>query len=408
MTALLSFRPRSVVLHFKYNACHSHQQNTPSSNMSTDLVRTSASIDDPEQSSMDSTVLPRRPDSEDDEDLPIAFHLTLHHHNRPISIPFLSPTSTLQDLSDAVAEDLHVPARHQKFLITPKTGLLKYPFPPHEAERAIKPWADAGKKIVLLGATTAEVEDIATDMTDRQARMDRRRAALREGRKVHAARSRDVDRVRDEARYTFHSLAPLQGLPHPEKSLRFLERLRDDAGIRRSMRTHGFAVGLLTEMDPAEHTTHESRTLGLNRNRGEVIELRLRTDAYDGYRDYRVIRNTLCHELAHNVWGPHDRNFWDLCHEIEKEVERNDWRSGGHSVGREEFYNPADEGVGDEEADGGGWEGGEYVLGGRQSGDGAATLSRREIMARAAEDRAKKLENAKRESEGRPSSPSNH
>ena len=61
-------------------------------------------------------------------------------------------------------------------------------------------------------------------------------------------------------------------------------------------------------MNPAEHTTQESRTLGLNRNRGEVIELRLRTDAYDGYRDYKVIRKTLCHELAHNVHGEHDNN----------------------------------------------------------------------------------------------------
>ncbi len=64
-------------------------------------------------------------------------------------------------------------------------------------------------------------------------------------------------------------------------------------------------------MDPAEHTTSESRTLGLNRNKGEVIELRLRTDAYDGYRDYRTIRKTLCHELAHGVFSEHDRDVWD-------------------------------------------------------------------------------------------------
>lgn len=50
-------------------------------------------------------------------------------------------------------------------------------------------------------------------------------------------------------------------------------------------------------MDPLSNTqsSHEgtTRLLGLNRNRGEVIELRLRTDAYDGYRDYKTIRNTL-------------------------------------------------------------------------------------------------------------------
>lgn len=121
---------------------------------------------------------------------------------------------------------------------------------------------------------------------------------------------------------------------------------------------------MLTEINPAQHTTHESRTLGLNRNRGEVIELRLRTDAYDGYRDYKTIRKTLCHELAHNVHGPHNRDFWELCKEIEQEVERGDWTSGGRSVGKEEFFNPGDGGVGDEHVDRGGWEGGEYVLGG--------------------------------------------
>ena len=162
------------------------------------------------------------------------------------------------------------------------------------------------------------------------------------------------------------------------------------------MGKHKFSVGVLTEMNPADHTTHESRTLGLNRNRGEVIELRLRTDAYDGYRDYKVIRKTLCHELAHNVWGEHDRNFWDLTKQIEKEVDANDWRAGGHSVGNEEFYNPNDDGFQNGHVDGGGWSGGEFVLGSSSTAKAAglcapdAGLSRREAMARAAEERMKK------------------
>lgn len=144
------------------------------------------------------------------------------------------------------------------------------------------------------------------------------------------------------------------------------------------------------------HTTHESRTLGLNRNRGEVIELRLRTDAYDGYRDYKTIRKTLCHELAHNVFGPHDRDFWNLCNQIEKEVERDDWRSGGRSVGNEVYYEPGEE----EFMDHGGWIGGEFVLGGGSGGEQtvsssggevpAGGLSRRDILARAAEERMKR------------------
>ena len=126
-----------------------------------------------------------------------------------------------------------------------------------------------------------------------------------------------------------------------------------------------------------------------------MIELRLRTDAGDGYRDYKTIRNTLCHELAHNVWGEHDRNFWDLYRKIQREVERDDWQSGGRSLGGERYYQPEAkrETDGDmmEVVDHGGWSGGEYIL--AASGDATnrhAGLSRRQILAQAAEERMRK------------------
>lgn len=335
-------------------------------------------------------------ESEKITELVPVFELAVQLHNKPVAIPIYHDDATILDLSDTIAEDLHIPPSNQKFLITPKVGLVKPPFKdPNLLVRTLQ-----DKKIVLMGATASEVQEMESDIAERKARIGRRRAALHAGRKVKANTQRDWKKVQDEAQYTFHTLRPLPYLPNPEKSLRFLKRLRDDAGIKASMRKHGFSVGLLTEMNPAEHTSHESRTLGLNRNRGEVIELRLRTDAYDGYRDYKVIRKTLCHELAHNVFGPHDQHFWKLCKEIEAEVDKNDWRRGGHSVGGEEFYNPNDEGI-DEEADGGGWEGGEYVLGVAPAGSSVSvaapgdTLSRREIMARAAEERLRKQKEAK-------------
>lgn len=132
------------------------------------------------------------------------------------------------------------------------------------------------------------------------------------------------------------------------------------------------------------------RTLGLNRNKGEVIELRLRTDAYDGYRDYRTIRKTLCHELAHCVHGDHDAEFWALTRLIEREVEDGDYWGKGKKLTEEEFYNPADweEMREVEEMDHGGWTGGEFVLGGLRDRGAERGLSRREILAKAAEERA--------------------
>lgn len=323
-------------------------------------------------------------------------HLTFTHHGTPHTLPF-SPDATIIDLSSKIHADLAIPPENQKFMITPKLGILKPPF----SDPSLPLSTLLTKKIVLLAPLPTELSALSTASS--AARASPRFSALKA---ATPARHRDWRKTQDESTYTFHSILPLSYLPNPARSQRFLERLAADAGIKASMRKHKFSVGVLTEMNPAEHTTHESRTLGLNRNRGEVIELRLRTDAFDGYRDYKVIRNTLCHELAHNVFGEHDRDFWDLTKEIEKEVERGDWRSGGRALTDEEFYNPDDRGVGGDHVDGGGWTGGEFVLGGsagKSNGAGGVPvqgLSRREAMAKAAEDRIKKQRDAEKDGDG--------
>ncbi|KAL1602437.1 hypothetical protein SLS60_005853 [Paraconiothyrium brasiliense] len=329
--------------------------------------------------------------------------LTLTHHGEPITLTF-AQDATIVDLSERVTSELSIPPSNQKFLISPKFGLLKPPF----KDPTLPLSALQGKKINLMGSTTAEITSLNDSIS--KAAAPRRPGPLKA---ALPARNRDWKKVQEEAQYTFHTLRPLPYLPNPDRSLRFLERLRDDAGIKAAMRTHKFSVPLLTEMDPAMHTTHESRTLGLNRNQGEVIELRLRTDAYDGYRDYKTIRKTLCHELAHNVWGPHDRNFWELCKQIEREVERDDWTRGGHSVGSQEYA----EGPGEEVYDHGGWTGGEFVLGSNGGGGEtvvssaggtvqAGSLSRREILAKAAEERVKRARQAEESSRGSGEAPS--
>ncbi|KAG8624030.1 hypothetical protein KVT40_009006 [Elsinoe batatas] len=320
-------------------------------------------------------------DSPQAEDL---ISLTIHYHKEPIALS-LPSASTIDDLSALITADFDIPPTSQKLLISPKPGLLRPPFKDPNLLLSTL----TTQKITLLGTSTSSVEALNTTLSTIRSRAQARASALREARKVQPTKYRDPRQAQDEARYTFHSIRPLPYLPYPEKSQRYLERLANDPGIKASMRKHKFSVGLLTEMNPAEHTTHESKTLGLNRNAGEVIELRLRTDDYDGYRDYKVIRKTLCHELAHNVHGPHDRKFWDLFHVIEREVNRGDWTRGGKSVGEEEFSRPGDE-LGEDEIDGGGWEGGSYVLG---KGEGTAQggLSRREILAKAAEERMKRL-----------------
>ncbi|KAK3321395.1 WLM-domain-containing protein [Cercophora scortea] len=243
----------------------------------------------------------------------------------------------------------------------------------------------------------ADLREAASAGAAAAAALESRRRARRHGLKFHHTPRRRMQvhslNSPSAAQYTFQTIRPLQHLPNPARSQAFLERLAADPGIVATMRKHQFSVALLTEMDPSEYTesTHEgtTRILGLNRNQGEVIELRLRTDAFDGYRDYKTIRMTLCHELAHNVHSAHDRRFWDLCHLIEREVVAADYTRNGRTVGDEEFApeRAGSQGEGDEEefVDHAGWHGGSYVLGGA----GEQGLSRREILARAAEKRTR-------------------
>jgi hypothetical protein len=311
--------------------------------------------------------------------------LVVHHHGQPLQIS-LPEDGTLADLAAHLATTLSIPETHQKFLVTPKVGLLKPPFDIPSTPLSTL----TSKKIVLMGTTSSELSTLSASITRAATSANPRRFATGPVKPAMPARTRDAKRAHDESKYTFHTLRPLPYFSNPEASLRFLERLRDDAGIRAAMAKWQFSVGLLTEMDPALHTTHESRTLGLNRNGGEVIELRLRTDAGDGYRDYGTIRQTLCHELAHNVWGEHDRNFWALYREIKAVVER--IGVAGRSLDGGRAYGRVDED--EEHVDGGGWSGGEFIVGGRPTPDGgidgSTGIGRREILARAAEERAKK------------------
>ncbi|KAL4934634.1 putative zinc metalloproteinase [Aspergillus undulatus] len=335
--------------------------------------------------------------------------LTVHHRGTPHPLTFPAQ-STLQDLSTTLASALNIPIENMKLLIAPKPGLTKSPFPPTPLSSL--PLDNPKSKITLLGTPAQEIADLNTQGAEIKRRTENREAARAEARAQNrraassTSRTGGIRTLSDKGTdsYTFHSLKPLAYLPNPSKSLKFLERLANDPGIRHAMSTHKFSVGLLTEMDPVLHTTSESRTLGLNRNKGEVIELRLRTDAYDGYRDYRTIRKTLCHELAHCVFSEHDRDFWNLTGRIEKEVERGDWKHGGQQVGGgAEFYNPGDwESERDaEHFDEGGFVGSSQVLGGAGTGNSVSGAGgMREMIARAAEERASKA----REERGDPSS----
>ncbi|KAJ6262188.1 hypothetical protein Dda_2993 [Drechslerella dactyloides] len=304
---------------------------------------------------------------------------------------FTLPTSaTLADLRQEIQNAVSISPAHQK-LTAPKLGLLK------DDALPITSLPPPPKKVLLIGSSNAAIADVQLAASPAGAALRRfgGTGPIKPATPTHRV---DWKKASEESRYSFGGFRVLQHLRGHERSVAYLRRLAADAGIKAVMAKHKFSVGMLSEMDPAEHTTHESRTLGLNRNGGEEILLRLRTDAYDGYRDYRTVRKTLCHELAHNVHGEHDRYFWDLYKVILKGVEEADWQHGGRTLegygdgGRVMWEGEEKEREWVEAADRGAWTGGSFVLGsGSSTGGGGGSLEdRRAMAARAAEERAKK------------------
>lgn len=103
-------------------------------------------------------------------------------------------------------------------------------------------------------------------------------------------------RTPEDEKYTFGSIQVLPQFDQQDKARAVLERLKQDKGIIGIMKLHKWQVGSLIELSPAEKTI-----LGYNRNKGELIALRLRTDDLEGFRHYDAVRKVLLHELVHNV-----------------------------------------------------------------------------------------------------------
>lgn len=161
---------------------------------------------------------------------------------------------------------------------------------------------------------------------------------------IKNAPARSRDRTINE--YGFKSIQTLSGFSDEWKSKELLETLANDPGILAVMKKHKWQVGALCEMFPEGYVgVSDVCVMGLNENHGQRILLRLRTDDLHGYRKFLSIKQVLFHELAHNVHGDHDDNFYILMRSIERDCNELDWRnSKGHKInGAAEVYRGNDE-----------------------------------------------------------------
>ncbi|KAJ1654237.1 hypothetical protein GGF44_005579 [Coemansia sp. RSA 1694] len=178
----------------------------------------------------------------------------------------------------------------------------------------------ANSRVVLIGTPVAELAAYHES------------SSLREEGRINYAKyqTTSVSQTRDPLEtleHTFHSFETLPGLLLQAQALAMLRRLARDVGVRQIMSKRKYSVGVLRELHPNERTI-----LGYNRNRGQVIALRLRTDDLDGFRDYDAVRKVLMHELAHMVWDEHDDRFHSLNREHCQELEDLDWTRRGQTV----------------------------------------------------------------------------
>ncbi|KAI0109129.1 WLM-domain-containing protein [Nemania sp. FL0031] len=109
------------------------------------------------------------------------------------------------------------------------------------------------------------------------------------------------------------SYSHLADFPRAAEALHILKKVA--SMVKPLMRARGWRVGQLTEFYPSQQNL-----LGLNVDRGQKICLRLR---YPGDRNQFLpleqVADTMLHELAHNVHGPHDAKFHALWNQLRDE-----------------------------------------------------------------------------------------
>ena len=111
---------------------------------------------------------------------------------------------------------------------------------------------------------------------------------------------------------------PSEQTPHAFAAMQLLEKLTQDPGIVAIMKERELVVGTLGEMDPIDdrlmlkkqQEQKGSCLLGYNTNGGARIDIKLRSDDLQSFRNYPDLVSTLIHELSHNWIGEHNAIFW--------------------------------------------------------------------------------------------------
>ncbi|KAF8654517.1 hypothetical protein HU200_061708 [Digitaria exilis] len=247
--------------------------------------------------------------------------------------------------------------------VKPETLKLIVPQSTNRGSKLITPFSDPHSSLTLNEAAISEAkpirmmgvfDDEIEEVSDNGKRSDLRIIGFDE--EEQRLRQRTSGRPQfslklPQGQYIFCDFRTLHlpGIelnPPPSEALKRMHMLACDPGIIAIMNKHKWQVGIMTEMAPVGYVGVSPKCiLGFNKNMGEEISLRLRTDDLKGFRKYESIKKTLLHELAHMVHSEHDANFFALNKQLNEEAASLDWtKSTGHMLsGRKIFDSYEDE-----------------------------------------------------------------
>ncbi|KAK9762140.1 hypothetical protein K7432_012420 [Basidiobolus ranarum] len=208
--------------------------------------------------------------------------------------------STVNDLKEHIYELTNVEPEYQKLLFK---GKLKEENTLEESNLI------NGSKVMLLATSPTQVQKIQELDEQAVSKIPFDRVIPRNVRPYKPIRTSQ------DNQYTFHRIEVLPEFSQQDRAHELLQKLKDDIGVREIMKKYKWSVGSLIELSPLERTI-----LGYNRNKGETVAIRLRTDDLEGFRSYDMLLKVLLHELTHMVWSEHDENFHQLDRKLNKEV----------------------------------------------------------------------------------------
>ncbi|XP_024023357.1 uncharacterized protein LOC21387558 [Morus notabilis] len=258
----------------------------------------------------------------------------------------MNPSATLKELGHELQNLTHVKPDTMRFIV-PRSSKLLTPFSnEHERLSLQETSITEGKPIRMMGVSENEVDEVLEG-----AKLNLRIAGFSEEEKRLRQRISDRPQLSlklPQGPYIFCDFRTLQlpGIelnPPASEALKRMHMLAADPGIVAIMNKHRWRVGIMTEMAPVGYVGISPKCLlGFNKNHGEAISLRLRTDDLKGFRKYEKIKKTLLHELAHMVYSEHDANFFALDRQLNQEAASLDWtKSTSHTLSglnRSEHY----------------------------------------------------------------------